>query len=260
MSLSSIPSGLLSFFSSVVNYSSSSYAKSSPSSLAISSTATSAIDSGSGSGGYNTGDSSSSSSSTNETTTTTTTGGKHNKGGKSIKSSEAIIALLLELGMLIASGLLASYVVGKLAKSLQGGQVDADVEQASTAAEKRLVKLMKEQGRDDIPSLTSYERQIAQDVIDPSDITVEFADIGGLDDKKQEIWELAVLPLQQPDLFSQSGLLQAPGGILLVRIIFPNDFNIFIHIYIVHTIRSNIFPSIVIYLLLLYHLLSVFFS
>jgi len=215
MSLSSIPSGLLSYFSSVVNYSSSSsYAKSSSSSLTISPTAISAIDGGSGSDGYNIGDSSSSSSSINETSTITT-GGKHNKGGKNIKSREAIIALLLELGMLIASGLLASYVVGKLAKSLQGGQVDADVEQASTAAEKRLVKLMKEQGRDDIPPLTSYERQIAQDVIDPSDITVEFADIGGLDDKKQEIWELAVLPLQQPDLFSQSGLLQAPGGILL---------------------------------------------
>ncbi len=136
-------------------------------------------------------------------------GGK--KGEKD--TTQFLVALAFEVGMLIATGCLASYVINKIVKGLQN--TDADVEAASSAAEKRLIKLMREQGKTDIPYLTSYEKQIAQDVIDPDDITVEFADIGGLDDKKREIWELAVLPLQQPELFSQSGLLQAPGGILL---------------------------------------------
>jgi AAA+ superfamily predicted ATPase len=146
-------------------------------------------------------------------------GSKSKKDNSSNSKTEVVVGLLLEVGMLIATGLLASYVIGKLVKGMQSGQVDEDIERASTAAEKRLVKLMQEQGKGDgkanTLTLTAYEKQIAQDVIDPADITVEFADIGGLDDKKQEIWELAVLPLQQPELFNQSGLLQAPGGILL---------------------------------------------
>lgn len=134
------------------------------------------------------------------------------KGDKD--TTQFMVELAIEVSMLIATGVLASFVVNKIVKGLQSGNMDADAEAAASAAEKRLFKLMKEQGRE-VPPLTSYERQIAQDVIDPSDITVGFADIGGLDEKKQEIWELAVLPLQQPELFAQSGLLQAPGGILL---------------------------------------------
>jgi SpoVK/Ycf46/Vps4 family AAA+-type ATPase len=128
-------------------------------------------------------------------------------------TAQFLVALAIEVGMLVATGVLASFVINKLLKGLQNQ--DAEIEAASSAAEKRLIKLMHERGLKDIPTLTNYEKQIAQDVIDPDDITVEFSDIGGLDDKKQEIWELAVLPLQQPDLFAQSGLLQAPGGILL---------------------------------------------
>eukprot|EP00533_Pseudo-nitzschia_delicatissima_P002361 CAMPEP_0116106382 /NCGR_PEP_ID=MMETSP0327-20121206/15614_1 /TAXON_ID=44447 /ORGANISM="Pseudo-nitzschia delicatissima, Strain B596" /LENGTH=493 /DNA_ID=CAMNT_0003599007 /DNA_START=102 /DNA_END=1583 /DNA_ORIENTATION=- len=150
---------------------------------------------------------------------TTTGGGNHSKSGKGgpkkgeKDTAQFLVALAFEVGMLIATGCLASYVVNKIVKGLQNQ--DADIEAASSAAEKRLYKLMREQGRRDIPHLTSYEKQIAQDVIDPDDIQIEFSDIGGLDEKKREIWELAVLPLQQPELFAQSGLLQAPGGILL---------------------------------------------
>uniref|UniRef100_A0A7S4AS17 AAA+ ATPase domain-containing protein n=1 Tax=Pseudo-nitzschia australis TaxID=44445 RepID=A0A7S4AS17_9STRA len=137
---------------------------------------------------------------------------RKSKGDKD--TTQVLVGMAMEMALLVATGALASYAVNKILKSLQSANTDADVEAAASAAEKRLCKLMKEQGRE-IPPLTNYERQIAQDVIDPADIPVAFADIGGLDKKKQEIWELAVLPLQQPDLFSQSGLLQAPGGILL---------------------------------------------
>jgi len=146
-------------------------------------------------------------------------GSSASRGGRANKKADKdatqfLVELAIEVSMLIATGALASFVVNKIVKNLQAGNIDADSEAAASAAEKRLYKLMKEQGRE-VPPLTSYERQIAQDVIDPADISVGFSDIGGLDDKKQEIWELAVLPLQQPELFAQSGLLQAPGGILL---------------------------------------------
>ena len=124
-----------------------------------------------------------------------------------------LVELAIEVSMLVATGVLASYVINKLVNAMQNK--DEDVAAASQAAESRLKRLLREQGNKSVPRLTSYEKQIAQDVIDPNDITVEFADIGGLDEKKQELWELAVLPLQQPELFAQSGLLQAPGGILL---------------------------------------------
>ncbi len=64
--------------------------------------------------------------------------------------------------------------------------------------------------------LTEYESAIAEDVIDPTDITVGFKDVGGIDDIKAELWDLVVLPIVRPDLFhSDSGLVSPPRGILL---------------------------------------------
>ncbi|KAL7457365.1 hypothetical protein ACHAWC_008911 [Mediolabrus comicus] len=66
-------------------------------------------------------------------------------------------------------------------------------------------------------SLSSYEMSIAQsNVIDPTNISVKFSDIGGMDHIKSEIYDLVVLPLIRPDLFiSDSGLVSPPKGILL---------------------------------------------
>ena len=66
-------------------------------------------------------------------------------------------------------------------------------------------------------SLSSYEMSIAQsNVIDPTNISVKFCDIGGMDHIKSEIYDLVVLPLIRPDLFiSDSGLVSPPKGILL---------------------------------------------
>ena len=64
--------------------------------------------------------------------------------------------------------------------------------------------------------LNEYETAIAEDVIDPADILTTFAQIGGIDDIKTEIWDLVVLPILRPDLFSSSsGLVSPPRGILL---------------------------------------------
>ena len=64
--------------------------------------------------------------------------------------------------------------------------------------------------------LNEYENAIAEDVIDPNDIVISFKDVGGIDDIKAELWDLVVLPILRPDLFtSDSGLVSPPRGILL---------------------------------------------
>lgn len=63
--------------------------------------------------------------------------------------------------------------------------------------------------------LTSHESHIAEDIVDPDDIDCSFEDIGGMDELKQEMWELACLPVMRPDLFNQSKLVSQPPGILL---------------------------------------------
>jgi len=56
---------------------------------------------------------------------------------------------------------------------------------------------------------------IACDVINPDHIDVEFDSIGGLETIKQTLFELVILPLQRPDLFSHGKLLGPQKGVLL---------------------------------------------
>ncbi len=63
--------------------------------------------------------------------------------------------------------------------------------------------------------LSDYERMIADEVLDPNQLEGGFDTIGGLDQQKHEIYELAVLPLKRPDLFNKKGKLRAsPKGLL----------------------------------------------
>ncbi|KAE9617409.1 hypothetical protein Lal_00035129 [Lupinus albus] len=58
------------------------------------------------------------------------------------------------------------------------------------------------------------EKRITPDVIPENEIGVTFADIGSLDDIKESLQELVMLPLRRPDLF-KGGLLKPCRGILL---------------------------------------------
>lgn len=60
-----------------------------------------------------------------------------------------------------------------------------------------------------------YEDVIACDVINPDHIDVEFDSIGGLEAIKQALFELVILPLKRPDLFSYGKLLGPQKGVLL---------------------------------------------
>ncbi|RDY06217.1 ATPase family AAA domain-containing protein 1-A, partial [Mucuna pruriens] len=60
-----------------------------------------------------------------------------------------------------------------------------------------------------------YEDVIACDVINPDHIDVEFNSIGGLETIKQALFELVILPLKRPNLFSHGKLLGPQKGVLL---------------------------------------------
>ncbi|KAK8952028.1 hypothetical protein KSP39_PZI004459 [Platanthera zijinensis] len=60
-----------------------------------------------------------------------------------------------------------------------------------------------------------YEDVIACDVINPDHIDVEFDTIGGLDKIKHALFELVILPLKRPELFSRGKLLTPQKGVLL---------------------------------------------
>lgn len=83
----------------------------------------------------------------------------------------------------------------------------------------KLMDALKEKVRRQIVrklDLNEYETAISQDVIDPADIKTSFADVGGIDHIKTELWDLVVLPILRPDIFvSTSGLVSPPRGILL---------------------------------------------
>ncbi|KAL9237360.1 hypothetical protein vseg_011918 [Gypsophila vaccaria] len=59
-----------------------------------------------------------------------------------------------------------------------------------------------------------FEKRIRPEVIPANEIGVTFADIGALEDTKESLQELVMLPLRRPDLF-KGGLLKPCRGILL---------------------------------------------
>ncbi|CAA0835689.1 P-loop containing nucleoside triphosphate hydrolases superfamily protein [Striga hermonthica] len=61
----------------------------------------------------------------------------------------------------------------------------------------------------------SYEDVVACDVVNPDHMDVKFESIGGLDAIKQALYELVILPLRRPELFSHGKLLGPQKGVLL---------------------------------------------
>lgn len=51
-----------------------------------------------------------------------------------------------------------------------------------------------------------FEKRLLADVIPPSDIGVTFDDIGALENVKDTLKELVMLPLQRPELFCKGQL------------------------------------------------------
>ncbi|WZY81358.1 hypothetical protein YC2023_027742 [Brassica napus] len=86
--------------------------------------------------------------------------------------------------------------------------------EASDKALKRKRELAKRLDRPLIQT-NQYEDVIAGDVINSRKIDVEFDSIGGLESKKQSLYELVILPLKRPELFAYGKLLGPQKGVLL---------------------------------------------
>ncbi|KAL5567849.1 hypothetical protein UlMin_024424 [Ulmus minor] len=66
----------------------------------------------------------------------------------------------------------------------------------------------------EVPPDNEFEKRIRPEVIPANEIGVTFADIGAMDEIKESLHELVMLPLRRPDLF-KGGLLKPCRGILL---------------------------------------------
>ena len=152
------------------------------------------------------------SSSSSSSTTTTTKRPRSSRTSDDESLVEFGVSLALSVGMAVVTGLAARYLVNQLERIMR---MDADGNPTdATAIEKRLLHILQKRGQTTLPPLDHHELQMAQVVVDPDDIDASFADIGGLDNTKREIYELAILPLLEPELFTGK-LVQPCKGILL---------------------------------------------
>ncbi|KAL6527610.1 hypothetical protein OROMI_029421 [Orobanche minor] len=67
----------------------------------------------------------------------------------------------------------------------------------------------------DVVTDNEFEKKLLAEVIAPGDIGVSFADIGALENVKETLKELVMLPLQRPELFTKGQLTKPTKGILL---------------------------------------------
>lgn len=78
----------------------------------------------------------------------------------------------------------------------------------------------------DVVTENEFEKKLLADVIPPSDIGVTFDDIGALENVKDTLKELVMLPLQRPELFSKGQLTKVSLVYLLGCVFHLNYANI----------------------------------
>ncbi|XVE56603.1 hypothetical protein DITRI_Ditri04bG0024300 [Diplodiscus trichospermus] len=98
----------------------------------------------------------------------------------------------------------------RLALSCESIQYGIGILQAIQNESKSLKKSLK-----DVVTENEFEKRLLADVIPPSDIGVTFDDIGALENVKDTLKELVMLPLQRPELFCKGQLTKPCKGILL---------------------------------------------
>ncbi|KAK9945570.1 hypothetical protein M0R45_011078 [Rubus argutus] len=99
---------------------------------------------------------------------------------------------------------------GKLLISTESLKYGLNILQGIQSENKSTKKSLK-----DVVTGNEFEKKLLADVIPPSDIGVTFDDIGALENVKDTLKELVMLPLQRPELFSKGQLTKPCKGILL---------------------------------------------
>ncbi|CAA2971848.1 AAA+-type ATPase [Olea europaea subsp. europaea] len=98
----------------------------------------------------------------------------------------------------------------KLAISSKDIRYGLNILQGILNENKNLKKSLK-----DVVTENEFEKRLLADVIPPGDIGVTFDDIGALENVKETVKELVMLPLQRPELFGKGQLTKPCKGILL---------------------------------------------
>ncbi|KAI4301397.1 hypothetical protein L6164_034680 [Bauhinia variegata] len=98
----------------------------------------------------------------------------------------------------------------KLVISTESIKYGLNILQGIQSENKNLKKSLK-----DVVTENEFEKKLLSDVIPPSDIGVTFDDIGALENVKDTLKELVMLPLQRPELFGKGQLTKPCKGILL---------------------------------------------
>ncbi|XP_022770915.1 uncharacterized protein LOC111314128 isoform X2 [Durio zibethinus] len=98
----------------------------------------------------------------------------------------------------------------KLVVSTESIKFGLNILQSIQSESKSLKKSLK-----DVVTENEFEKKLLVDVIPPSDIGVSFDDIGALENVKETLKELVMLPLQRPELFCKGQLTKPCKGILL---------------------------------------------
>ncbi|KAF3488765.1 hypothetical protein F2Q69_00057514 [Brassica cretica] len=94
------------------------------------------------------------------------------------------------------------------------GMINSELKSETTPSEKNECPLPPKAPVNEVPPDNEFEKRIRPEVIPADEIGVTFADIGSLDETKESLQELVMLPLRRPDLF-KGGLLKPCRGILL---------------------------------------------
>ncbi|KAI4340242.1 hypothetical protein MLD38_025101 [Melastoma candidum] len=99
---------------------------------------------------------------------------------------------------------------GKLLISSESVKYGWNIFQGTQNETKNMKKSLK-----DVVTDNEFEKKLLSDVIPPNDIGVSFEDIGALENVKDTLKELVMLPLQRPELFMKGQLTKPCKGILL---------------------------------------------
>ncbi|XP_013395490.1 ATPase family AAA domain-containing protein 1-B [Lingula anatina] len=121
-----------------------------------------------------------------------------------------LIAKLIHSLIGVSVTLIATYFTVKWLKNV--------LDPTSSDKEKALQKakdLMKKIGVKETVKLTDYELCVAANLVDLCSIEMDWTDIGGLQEVKEDIRETVIFPFKRHDLVMGSSLLRAPKGVLL---------------------------------------------
>ncbi|XP_069123895.1 outer mitochondrial transmembrane helix translocase-like [Argopecten irradians] len=109
-------------------------------------------------------------------------------------------------------GLAASFGITYFALKWLSNAMDPTHKERKNASA-RARKMLQLLGVKDV-KLSDHELCIAANLVDPLSVSVDWKDIGGLEEVVEQIKETVIFPFRRRDLFYNSSLLQSPKGVL----------------------------------------------